>query len=252
VTNILSNWAEKFRSPYLTEDLRYILVLAIVVIIFYLVLLTSRKKAKTSLTELGIIPVFCGAWLQVLSYQVTGYSAFKEWYWTSQLIVIFLVGGLVVGLFYKLFPRFQYKSILAWAIASYVGLVMGTSYSEFVYNAMPYGYWAADDPYMDIPPLLEANTEPGSLIGMTGGGNAGYFIQDRTIVNMDGLINSYPYFQALQARQAGAYLESIGLDYVLANPGILDQQPYKGQYDEYMDALDIFYGGKQLMRYGAP
>jgi hypothetical protein len=69
---------------------------------------------------------------------------------------------------------------------------------------------------------------------------------------MDGLINSYAYFKAVQAHEAGAYLAAIGLDYVLANPTILDQQPYKGQYNEYMDALDIFYGGKQLMRYGAP
>jgi hypothetical protein len=87
---------------------------------------------------------------------------------------------------------------------------------------------------------------------MTGGGNVGYFIHDRTIINMDGLINSYPYFQALKARQAGVYLEEIGLDYVLANPAILDQQPYKGQFNEYMEPLNVWYGGKQLMRYGAP
>ena len=69
---------------------------------------------------------------------------------------------------------------------------------------------------------------------------------------MDGLINSFDYFQALQARQAGTYLEKIGLDYVLANPVILDQQPYKGQYNEHLDHLNIYYGGKELMRYGAP
>jgi hypothetical protein len=69
---------------------------------------------------------------------------------------------------------------------------------------------------------------------------------------MDGLINSYPYFEALKAGQAGAYLEKIGMDYVLANPTILDQQPYKGQFNEYMDPLNVSYGGKRLMRYGAP
>ncbi|MGZ9225407.1 MAG: hypothetical protein ACXW4M_07590, partial [Anaerolineales bacterium] len=103
-----------------------------------------------------------------------------------------------------------------------------------------------------IIPFLEANTEPGSLIGMTGGGNIGYLMPSRTIVNMDGLINSYPYFQALQAGQAGAYLEQIGVDYVLANPTILDQQPYKGQFNEYMEPLNVSYGGKRLMRYGVP
>ena len=54
--------------------------------------------------------------------------------------------------------------------------------------------------FMDVGPLLEEHTEPGSIIGITGGGNIGYFIHDRTVTNMDGLINSYPYFQALQIR----------------------------------------------------
>ena len=69
---------------------------------------------------------------------------------------------------------------------------------------------------------------------------------------MDGLINSYSYFQALQKEQAGKYLEDMGLDYVLANPTILDQQPYKGQFNEYLEMVDVSYGGKQLMRYRAP
>jgi hypothetical protein len=117
---------------------------------------------------------------------------------------------------------------------------------------MPYHVWAADAPYMDIVPLLEKSTEPGSIIGMTGGGNPGYFIHDRTVMNLDGLINSYSYFQALQKHEAGAFLNQLGVDYVLANPYILDQQPYKGQFNEYMDFLHIRYGGKELMRYGAP
>jgi hypothetical protein len=117
---------------------------------------------------------------------------------------------------------------------------------------MQYNVWSPDDPYMDIVPLLEANTEPGSMIGMTGGGNPGYFIHDRTVLNMDGLISSYPYFEALQKKEAAAFLYDIGLDYVLANPYILSQQPYMGQFDKYMAATDIRYGGKQLMRYDEP
>jgi hypothetical protein len=129
---------------------------------------------------------------------------------------------------------------------------MGTSFWNLIRDMMPYNYWPADTAYMDIVPLLEENTEPGSIIGLTGGGNVGYFIHDRTIINMDGLINSYPYFQALQAHQGGEYLYSIGLDYVLANPVILDQQPYKGQFNAYLEPLRVYYGGKQLMQYRVP
>ena len=72
----------------------------------------------------------------------------------------------------------------------------------YVKSIMPYNYFPADRPYMEVLPFIEANTPPGDIIGMTGGGNTGYFIHDRTIVNMDGLINSYDYFHALQNREA--------------------------------------------------
>jgi hypothetical protein len=201
---------------------------------------------------MGIVPLLSSAWLQAPYYHAIGYAAYKEWYWVSQLVIIVLASSLIPGLLYKSLHKFRYRQIVAWIFAVYVGLNMGTPYWQSIQDSMPYGYWSPDAPYMDIPPLLEEHTPPGSIIGMTGGGNVGYFIHDRTITNMDGLINSYPYFQALQARQAGAYLERLGLDYVLANPTILDQQPYKGQFNEYMEPLNVSYGGKELMRYGAP
>jgi len=72
---------------------------------------------------------------------------------------------------------------------------------------MPYQDAWAGQPYMDMLPILEwLHTEPGAIIGMTGGGNAGYFIKNRTIINMDGLINSYANFQAVKEEKAGAYL----------------------------------------------
>jgi hypothetical protein len=129
---------------------------------------------------------------------------------------------------------------------------MGASFWQKIQTTMPYHYWSPDAPLMDMVPLLEEHTEPGSIIGLTGGGNVGYFLHDRTVLNMDGLINSYDYFQALQTRQGGPYLYNAGLDYVLANPVILGQQPYKGQFNEYLVPTDISYGGKRLMQYRAP
>jgi hypothetical protein len=83
---------------------------------------------------------------------------------------------------------------------------------------------------------------------MTGGGNVGYFIHDRTIVNMDGLINSYPYFQANRAHQGSDYLYEMGLDYIFANPNFLEIQPYRGQYTGRLEIID-YYGGKAIMRF---
>jgi hypothetical protein len=251
-SRVLGFLAENSYRFGLEDNWRYLMLLALFAIIFFLFLLTNRKKGKTAITQMSVIPLLSGAWLQILYYHAAGYAAYKEWYWISELVIIILTLSLMIGMLYKSIYRIPYRQAIAWISAAYLGIYMGTSFWKNIQNAMPYNYWPADAPYMDIAPLLEQHTEPGSIIGMTGGGNVGYFIHARTIVNMDGLINSYSYFQALQDGQGGEYLEKRGLDYVLANPTILDQQPYKGQFDEYLDPLNIYYGGKQLMHYGAP
>jgi hypothetical protein len=101
---------------------------------------------------------------------------------------------------------------------------------------------------MEVATFLEKNTEPGAIIGMTGGGNVGYFIKGRTIVNMDGLINSPEYFRALKSRRAGLYLQEIGMDYIFSNPDILFQsEPYWHQFDGTQYQIINLYGRKALM-----
>ena len=251
-SSIIGFWAENLYRMRILDIWRYLILLILLALVFYFVLRANRQKGKAAVTQLAIIPLLSGAWLQVLYYNSSGYASFKEWYWVSQLILIVLILSLMLGMFYIFLRRFQFTHIVFWTLTVCVGITMGVSFWQNIQESMPYNYWSSDAPFIDVGPLLEEYTEPGSLIGITGGGNIGYFIHDRTITNMDGLINSFAYFQALQAGQAGTYLEKIGLDYVLANPVILDQQPYKGQYNEHLEHLNIYYGGKELMRYGAP
>ncbi len=253
VSRIFGNWAENMYRIFRIEDSwRYVIILTVVAILFYIVLLTNRNRGKMAIARLSIIPLLGGAWLQVLYYNGLKYAAHKEWYWVSQLVIIVLTVSLVIGMSYTLIRRVPYRPVFVWLVAAYVGISMGASFWKMIQASMPYNHWAPDTAYMDIVPLLEEHTEPGSIIGLTGGGNVGYFIQDRTVVNMDGLINSYDYFLALQNHTGGKYLQDIGLDYVLANPVILDQQPYKGQFNDYLEPLNVYYGGKQLMHYRTP
>ena len=252
VSKIIGNWAESFQFGNLLDRWRYFLILIVLAVLFYLIFFIRRNKARMSFTQLGILPLFASAWLQVLSYHASGYAAYKDWYWITQLVVVILTISFIVGMLMIPLRKIPGIQMLSWIVAGAVGISMAVPYWQSIYSRMPYNYWQPDDPYMEIVPILEANTEPGSLIGLTGGGNPGYFIHDRTVINMDGLINSYPYFQALQKREAGVLMYDLGLDYVLANPTILSQQPYKGQFDPYMVPLGVSYGGKQLMRYGKP
>ena len=253
ISGLIGGWAENMYRILRIEDVwRYLILLTLFAIIFYLFLFVNRKKGKSAVIQMSLIPLLSSAWLQVLYYNALKYAGHKEWYWVSQLIIIVLTLSLLLGMLYILMRKIPYLSILTWGFAAYVGISMGLSFWNTIRQSMPYHHWSAGAPYMDIVPLLEKYTEPGSIIGLTGGGNVGYFIHDRTIVNMDGLINSYAYFQALQTREGGQYLQNIGLDYVLANPVILDQQPYKGQFNEYLEPRNVYYGGKQLMHYRAP
>jgi hypothetical protein len=99
---------------------------------------------------------------------------------------------------------------------------------------------------MEVLPYLEENTPPGAVIGMSGGGNVGYFIHDRTIVNMDGLINSHDYFRALQDGEAATYLSQRGVTVVFASPRLLGLPPYYGQFAPYFENYSQ-YGGKNLI-----
>ena len=251
VSTFLGNWAEQLYRFIKVEDTwRYILLLILFALLFYSLLRINRKKGKTAIAQFALVPLLCGAILQVFYYHMLGYSAYKEWYWIIQLIVIVLVFSLMLGMLYLLLPKLPPARNAVWGLVLVYGLVMGAGYWSYVQNAMPYGRWAADDPYMDISAFLEEHTEPGSIIGMTGGGNAAYFIRERTIINMDGLISSHEYFELLKEKKAGPYLAEIKMNYVLANLQILNSLPYRGQYHDYFERTGLRYGGKELVRYG--
>jgi hypothetical protein len=251
LANTLGDFVKGFSDRTLEVESNYLTALIAVTIVSFLLLLINKGKSRMALIRLGFVPIVCGSILQAVYYHSSGYSAYKEWYWITQRVGAILILGCALGLLFTLTRRIKYRQQAAWIIALLVGFNMGQTYWAGVKLTMQYNRWSADVPLMEIATLLEENTEPGSLIGFTGGGNVGYFIHDRTVLNMDGLINSAEYFEHLQNGTAGEYLAGIGLDYVLANPSILDRQPYDGQFNEYLTPTDVYYGGKQLLIYGS-
>jgi len=102
---------------------------------------------------------------------------------------------------------------------------------------------------MDILGVVEENTEEGALIGMTGSGNTGYYISGRKIINMDGLINSYEYFQAHKAGRGDEFLAEMGMDYIFVNPELLNELPYKGEFEDRLGERVANYGKKELVKF---
>jgi hypothetical protein len=252
ISSALGHLAEAANIMRIPVTHRYLLIVSAAAIFFYAVLLLNRQKARNAIGLMAIIPLLCGAWIQVISYHITGYAAYKEWYWVSQLVTQVLVVALVAGVLYETIRNHPATQKTLWLLATGIFVIMGTVFWITIKDQMHYNRWEATDPSNDLAEFLEEHTEPGSVIGMTGGGNAGYFINDRTVINMDGLINSYDYFNLLKSKSAGDYLGEIGMDYILANPVILAQLPYRNQFEPYIEWTGFRYGGKDLMHYQPP
>jgi hypothetical protein len=249
ITNIIAEWHNQAKWMYslpIKYDLRYAIFLALVGLILVILLLINRRRAARITYQLALLPLLAGAGLQVIQYNITGYAALKEWYWVSQMVFITLAGCLLLDILTQRFRRIPIASIAFSTLILLWGAHSVFDFARLAARQMPYGVTPADTPYMEVATFVETYTEPDSLVGMTGGGNVGYFIQNRTIVNMDGLINSYPYFQANKAGHGSDYLHKMGLDYIFANPNFLEIQPYRGQYTDRLEIIDRW-GGKAVM-----
>ncbi len=229
-----------------TTDERYYIAMFVFVLLALVILFANARRALRIFSNMALIPLAAGCGIQILSYTTSAYGGVKEWYWAGQMVLITLAGSVLLDLILR--PLLKIKPArLTLEIASVVlSIFLAYEFGFYVKTIMPHNDFAAERPYMEVLPFLEENTPPGSIIGMTGGGNAGYFIHDRTIVNMDGLINSYDYFRAFQNGDAPQFLRERGMTIVFANTRLLGLPPYFGQFDPYLESYAV-YGGKSLL-----
>ena len=209
-------------------------------------LLSKRETGFGSgLDRSAWLAAMTGALIHVWSYNARGYVAIREWYWAAQMLVSVIFAGLFWDALLKKLPL----KILAGASAA-LGLAVFAVSALSIVRLVPYDTSRLSEDLTADVRFLEANTEPGALIGMTGGGMAGYLIRDRTIVNLDGLINSVEYFRLLRQFESDEYLDRIGLDYVFGNEYIVtESDPYGKVFDGRLTPLKTFINPQVLFRY---
>lgn len=249
-THPIREWVMEIPKRYGHFSDLYWLTILVIALIFLLLFLRNRKKNLIRLFQLAFIPLLVSAELQAFFYGAMGYAAQHEWYWTMQMFMLVLLAGFVLSNLLELLPRHKVVNWATWGATGAIGIYLAFTFTGTIYDRMPYRNPNAGQPYMDMLPILEGYTEPGSLIGMTGGGNAGYFINDRTIVNMDGLINSYDYFQAVKEEKGGEYLQKMGLNYVFGSYYILtESMPYRYNLAGRLQKIPNVpaYGNKELL-----
>ncbi len=191
-----------------------------------------------ALVRFSILPLFLGCSAQIASYRIIPYVHTRPWYWAVEMVVIVLVLASVVEGLVQALRRWKVPAEGTWAGAGAVMAVVFFSFAYYTVKLVPQTLLPENANNYRLEALgIERLTEPGSLIGCTGAGTIGYFIQDRTVVPLDGLINSYEYFTLLQAGKAYEYLDKIGLNYVWGNAYMITKtDPYatifKGRLEE--------------------
>lgn len=253
LTHPLYAWAENMSLNGGTASAWYASAVILLFAAWLFVVLRNRSRSLPRILQTGFIPLFLGAWLHGFMYGAMGYAASHEWYWVTQMAALVIAGAIGLRGLLDLLPQRRETKLAAWAGAGVLSLVLAYTLATGIIQRMPYSDRFEGQAYMDMLPILEGYTEEGAIIGMTGGGNAGYFIRNRTIVNMDGLINSYAYFQALKEGRASQYLAEMGLDYVFANHYIITaSMPYVEQFtpEQFVPVEGApAYGRKELMKF---
>ncbi len=230
-------------------------ILGALAAMFIILAALNRQKTANAVTLLGLIPLSVSSGLHTIFYGAMPYAARHNWYWTMEMLVIVIGLALLAHLFSARIRQQPLGRMFIWAVSILASAWLAWGLTTTIVNRMTYAP-ASDPAYMDVLTLIEENTELGAVIGMTGGGNFAYYIKDRTVVNMDGLINSYDYFKALQSNQAPQYLhEKTGMNYVFANPYLLlSTAPYGSQFQGWIEEIPELpaYGNKQILRFGPP
>ena len=247
----MRNWVSRIPKSFGHFDNLYWTIMLLIVAVGLFLFLRNRQKNLRRIFQTALIPLFISAEIQAFLYGAMGYAAQHEWYWTMQMFTLVLLAAFGISALLEMLPNRKIISRLTWAGAGAASIYLAFTFAATIYNKMPYHDDWANQPYIDMLPILEGYTEPGSIIGMTGGGNTGYFITDRTIVNMDGLINSYAYFEALQEGKASAYLQKMGMEYVFGNYYILtESMPYRPNLEDQLQKMPGVpsYGRKELLR----
>jgi hypothetical protein len=220
---------------------------------FLLVKMHRLQSLLTAVHALALFPLFIGGVIQLISYTGTGYLHMRNWYWISQMLFITLLLAVVLDAGVRwlsvarvpVLPPTVSRRTPAIVIALLCIGVAAAGMGDVILRMPAKISERQANRYMDDMEKLLQMSEPGSIIGSTGGGVIAYFVQDRTIVNLDGLMNTYEYYKLLKAGRASEYLDQIGLNYIYTvEYTITSSDPYF-QFKGRLEPIDKF-GGATL------
>ena len=212
-------------------------VLSVLVAVFIWI---QREFLSKAARQIGLLPFFLGCFVQISYYKFTGSVAQQPWYWIPEMILLLFISGLLLEALFRtiLSKKQERNSSPVWI--GVIGLV-SIFYVAFIQTAVRDPGNGSNHFYIERAHWLEANTEPGARVAITGAGNLAYFVKDRTIVNMDGLMNTHDYLLALQSGNGADYLAGLSVDYIFGNEYILTEtNPYAPMLAGHLEPYRVY------------
>ena len=207
-----------------------------------LLLYLKRKEAIELFKKVPFLPLLAGCFWQMWTYTLRSYVGYNDWYWIAELVLSLLVIASIFHLVMEAFSNPGTRKVFTWVSLSLTAVLMLILYNSTLNHLVNYrNTKVEEDDHLFGVSFLETHTPKGALIGMTGGGTTTYFIHDRTIINLDGLINSEAYFQSLKDYQAAAFLSKEGLGYIFGRPYILTEtDPFNDEFAGHLEQVDHY------------
>lgn len=233
----LVEWFEvQTRTGRLVMDLVGLIIL---LLLLFLVLRKNLAYWLEQANHLGLPPLFAASLIHVLYYGAGGYIHTRSWYWIMQLILgILFMSVIIDAVYFNISNKFRVRP--AKILLTVMGFALIASFFMRTIQYYPYNAAGRSENIFELQArVLEEITVEGSLIGTTGGGGLSYFIEGRTIVNLDGLMNSREYFELLKSGNADQLLNRIGLDYVYEKKYVVEESdPYRTFIPGHLERLD--------------
>lgn len=250
--NALAKWLRPLLSGWGLKDSGTQQTIALVIVLTLAVgILASRwRHTRSAVLKLGILPLAVACLAQVIFYNGSSYVGLRHWYWIAQLLLAVVLAGLLIDGLLELLARWKVPQTAVNVLVGLLCVLMLGNFARALLGMVPLQVSPQNEQaYLGDIRALEAATEPGSLVGSTGGGVTAYFMRGRSVVNLDGLMNTPEYFTLMQAGRAHEYLNRIGLDYVHSNPVIVTQtEPFNWIFSERTELMGEV-GDGTLFRY---
>jgi hypothetical protein len=209
-----------------------------------------RHKLIPSITGLAIPALFAGCMCQIASYMGTSYVNTRPWYWVQEMVLLVFCGGILFDAVLLVLTRLRLAKNIQQTIVVFFSFFLLYIYTTDLVSFIPYTVEPGSERlYLAGVDALEKETPSGARIGSTGGGVVAYFIRDRTIINLDGLMNSTYYFKLLKEGTANLYMDEIGMQYLHGNKYMItNSDPYMGLFKYRVEFIkDVW--GSGLYRY---